>query len=72
MLFIRAISSARPILKTANIEKIITNGKKADLLYKKYIEPKFNIKATCLPSTSPANAQWSLDRLCDVWKNELR
>ena len=47
------------ILKTANIEKIITNG-------------KFNIKATCLPSTSPANAQWSLDRLCDVWKNELR
>lgn len=60
------------ILKTANIEKIITNGKKADSLYKKYIEPKFNIKATCLPSTSPANAQWSLDRLCDVWKNELR
>lgn len=60
------------ILKTASIEKIITNGKKADSLYKKYIEPKFNIKATCLPSTSPANAQWSLDRLCDVWKNELR
>ena len=60
------------ILKTANIEKIITNGKKADSLYKKYIEPKFNVKAICLPSTSPANAQWSLDRLCDVWKNELR
>lgn len=60
------------ILKTANIEKIITNGKKADSLYKKYIEPKFNVKATCLPSTSPANAQWSLDRLCDEWKNELR
>ncbi len=59
------------VLKTANIEKIITNGKKADSLYKKYIEPQVNIKAACLPSTSPANAQWSLDRLCDEWKNEL-
>ena len=55
-----------------NIQKIITNGKKADALYKKYIEPETNIKAVCLPSTSPANAQWSLDRLCDEWKNELR
>ena len=60
------------ILATANIQKIITNGKKADTLYKKYIEPETNIKAVCLPSTSPANAQWSLDRLCDEWKNELR
>ena len=60
------------ILAAANIQKIITNGKKADTLYKKYIEPETNIKAVCLPSTSPANAQWSLDRLCDEWKNELR
>ena len=60
------------ILAEANIQKIITNGKKADTLYKKYIEPETNIKAVCLPSTSPANAQWSLDRLCDEWKNELR
>ncbi len=59
------------ILETANIEKIITNGKKADSLYKKYIESEFNIKATCLPSTSPANAQWSLNRLCDEWKKQL-
>ena len=59
------------ILETAHIKKIINNGKKADTLYKKYIEPKVDIKATCLPSTSPANAQWSLDRLCDEWKKQL-
>ena len=37
------------ILKTANIEKIITNGKKADSLYKKYIE-KYNIKDVVIGS----------------------
>lgn len=59
------------ILNTADIEKIITNGKKADALYKKYLEEKTNIKAVCLPSTSPANAQWNLQKLCDEWKKQL-
>lgn len=59
------------ILNTADIEKIITNGKKADALYKKYLEEKTNIKAVCLPSTSPANAQWSIEKLCLEWKKQL-
>ena len=25
-------------------------------------------EAVCLPSTSPANAQWSFARLCDAWR----
>ena len=59
------------ILDTADIQKIITNGKKADSLYKKYLEEKTNIKAVCLPSTSPANAQWNLQNLCLEWKKQL-
>ena len=36
-------------------------------IYKKYIEKKVNIKAVCLPSTSPANAAYSLDKLIEKW-----
>ena len=56
------------ILNSAKIDKIIVNGKTAEKYYIKYIEPKINIKAICLPSTSPANAAWSTDALIDSWK----
>lgn len=59
------------ILDNADIKKIFVNGKKAESLYKKYIEKKIGIKAVCLPSTSPANAAWSEDRLYEFWKNEI-
>lgn len=55
------------ILNNANIKAIFTNGKTADRLYKKYIEKTSGIKAVCLPSTSPANAAWSKDRLKTEW-----
>ena len=55
------------ILDNAPIERIYTNGKKSHELYVKYIEPAVGRKAICLPSTSPANAQWTLDRLIDAW-----
>ena len=53
------------ILKEAPIEKIITNGKTADVLFRKYIKEQESI---CLPSTSPANAAWGLERLVEAWK----
>lgn len=56
------------IINETKITKIITNGKKADALYKKYLEEKTGIKAVCLPSTSPANASRSLDMLCSEWQ----
>lgn len=55
------------ILDKAPIERIYTNGKKSHELYVKYIEPAVGREAICLPSTSPANAQWTLDRLIDAW-----
>ena len=36
-----------------------------------YIDKKIGIKAVCLPSTSPANATYSLDRLCEEWSNAI-
>lgn len=59
------------ILSLANIEHIFVNGKKAEQFYKKYIEKEINRKAVCLPSTSPANAAWSLERLAGEWKKIL-
>lgn len=55
------------ILKTADIKQIYVNGKKAEQLYKKYIEKTIDQKAICLPSTSPANAAWSVERLIKAW-----
>ena len=56
------------ILQTARIKRIYTNGKTSDKLYAKYLEDKTGIKAINLPSTSPANASWSLEKLIQEWK----
>jgi len=55
------------ILKNAKINAIFVNGKSAFKYYQKYIEPMINRSAVCLPSTSPANAAWSLERLTEAW-----
>ena len=60
------------ILQQARIQKIIVNGKTAEKYYKKYLETQTQKKAVCLPSTSPANAAWSLDRLIGAWKDALK
>lgn len=61
----------RPILQAASIEKIYTNGKTADRLYRQFLYPVTGTEAICLPSTSPANASWSLERLTEYWKAKL-
>lgn len=55
------------ILRTADIEKIIANGDTAYKLYHKYCEPHTGREALKCPSTSPANAIFTLDRLADAW-----
>lgn len=52
------------ILEKTNITRIYANGNKAGQLYKRYQFPVTGIEAMVLPSTSPANAAWSLERLC--------
>lgn len=57
-----------PIFKSANIRKVFTNGKTADRYYRLHDEKKTKIPAICLPSTSPANASWSMERLISAWE----
>lgn len=56
------------ILSHADIQVIYTNGSKAHQLYQKYIYPVNGREAHLLPSTSPANAGYSLERLVEAWK----
>lgn len=59
------------IINNSAVSRIFTNGKKANALYCKYLESQTGIKAVCLPSTSPANASWSIEKLTEQWKKEL-
>ena len=58
----------QPILDGSRVSRIFVNGRKAEEYYKKYQEPRLGISAVCLPSSSPANAAWSLDRLLEAWR----
>ena len=55
------------LLDGAQIERIFCNGQTAYKLYNRYLFPVTNRSATCLPSTSPANAFWTVDRLIKAW-----
>lgn len=55
------------ILEHAPIQKIWLNGKTAEKYYLKYTEKIIHRKAQVLPSTSPANAAWNLEKLTDAW-----
>lgn len=59
------------ILSRANIIKVYANGGKAFELYNKYLYPKTKLEITKLPSTSPANAGYSFDKLLSEWKKIL-
>ena len=66
------VNDLRVILDVADIRQIFVNGKKAEELYKKYIAPQIGRDAICLPSTSPANAAWSVERLVAEWKKVVK
>lgn len=55
------------ILEEAQITRILANGTKAYELYQKYVYPETGVPCTKMPSTSPANAAWTLPRLTAAW-----
>ena len=56
------------ILKNSDVTRIFTNGTLSYNLYNKLCLDDTGIEATKLPSTSPANAAWSQERLVAEWK----
>lgn len=56
------------IIGAADIKCIFTNGKTAHKYYCEYLREAVNRDAVCLPSTSPANAAWSFEKLLESWK----
>lgn len=56
------------ILKQADIRQIYCNGTTSYRLFCKYCEPVLGKKAVKLPSTSPANAAYRLQKLVEQWK----
>lgn len=55
------------ILRCAQIKVIVANGNTAHKLYMKYIYPTTGMEALKLPSTSPANAGFGMERLIEAW-----
>lgn len=56
------------LLKKTAVRAVFTNGGTADRIYRRYQLPLTGVEAVKLPSTSPANAAWQLDRLTEAWR----
>ncbi len=56
------------VLSMAPIHTVFCTGSTAARLYKKLCESSCGLSAITLPSTSPANARWSLDELVKAYK----
>lgn len=60
------------ILKKTQIQRVYANGKTAGKLYQKLIQPDTEMEIIVLPSTSPANAGCSLEKLVAIWGEQIR
>ena len=59
------------LLAAAPIRLVLANGSLAGRLYRRYQQETAGLPVIVLPSTSPANAAWSLERLCSAWGANL-
>ena len=58
----------RTVVDVSPIGRIFVNGRTAAKYYERYILPVLGREAVVLPSTSPANAAWSPERLVAAWQ----
>lgn len=71
-----SIKNAQPtdlakIIAESKVERIFVNGQTAGRMYAKYQEKMLGMKACVLPSTSPANAAFSTEKLIQIWREAL-
>ena len=59
------------VIGNSQVARIILNGKTAEKFFRKYQDSSLFDMAAVMPSTSPANAVFSLQRLIEVWGEVL-
>jgi G:T/U-mismatch repair DNA glycosylase len=57
-----------PVFNRRGFAQVFTNGKTAHALYRRHQKEKWAVPEFCLPSTSPANAAWSFERLLEAYR----
>ena len=63
-----AVNDLSPIFAASDIKRIFVNGQTAKRFYDRYTKPLVGREAAVLPSTSPANAAWTFDKLVTAWQ----
>ena len=61
------VNDISSLLASTSVKRLYANGTKAKELYDKYIYCETGIEIIKLPSTSPANAIYTLDKLKESW-----
>ena len=69
-LIVKEVNDIGKLIENTDIEKILLNGKKAFEIFQKYIKTD-KVKYFYIPSSSPANASFSLDRLVFEYRKQL-
>ena len=60
------------VVANSKIQNIYANGGTAKKLYEKYSQKKTGREIIGLPSTSPANAAWTFEKLCKRWGEYIK
>ncbi len=60
------------IIKKSNVSCILCNGNTSYKIFNKHFKDKITIPVICLPSSSSANAKFSLTMLIDIWSNYIK
>lgn len=63
-----AVNDLSLIFAASDIKRIFVNGQTAKRFYDRYTKPLVGREAAVLPSTSPANAAWTFDKLVTAWQ----
>lgn len=64
-------SDIKSIIENSKVKKILANGKTAAKYFLKYQDENLCSMLKTLPSTSPANASFSLEKLAEIWRAEF-
>ena len=62
----------RTVVEQSKIQHIYCNGRTSGKYFEKYQQKTLGMMAEVLPSTSPANAAFGLEKLTAIWSEALK